>query len=196
LFFGALCAHHRNGLIDRFFSSIAFVGMSLPSFWVALLLLWAFAVCLRWFPAYGFSSPYDLILPALALSTTASGLLFRLVRSCILEAKGSAWMYTLKGKGLSEFAITTRHTLKNIAIPTLTQVVNSFILVLGDTIIVETIFGLPGIGFYLVHAVLVKDIPVVSGFVFALGLIVITVNLILELSYTILDPRTRTAGDA
>jgi peptide/nickel transport system permease protein len=191
LIFGNLCAYFRSTLLDRAVTAIASVNTSLPSFWVALLLLWVFAIRLHWFPAYGFTSLRDLVLPSIAIALPVSGTIFRVVRGNAAEAQGSAWMYTLRGKGIHPALILCRHTLKNIAIPVLTQTTNCFILVLGITMVVERIFGLPGIGSFLAHAVLMKDIPVVSGFVFAVGMLVITVNLGLEVVYSLIDPRTR-----
>jgi peptide/nickel transport system permease protein len=191
LFFGNLCAYFRNTPVDRAVTAIAAVSTSLPSFWIALLLLWVFAIRLRWFPAYGFTSVSDLVLPSIAIALPISGTIYRVVRGNVCEAQGSAWMYTLRGKGMSPAYILRKHTLKNISIPFLTQTANCFILVLGITMVVENIFGLPGIGSFLAHAVLMKDIPVVSGFVFAIGMLVITVNLCLETLYGMIDPRTR-----
>jgi peptide/nickel transport system permease protein len=191
LIFGNLCAYFRSTLLDRTVTAIASVNTSLPSFWVALLLLWVFAIRLHWFPAYGFTSLRDLVLPSIAIALPVSGTIFRVARGNAAEAQGSAWMYTLRGKGMSPAFILRRHTLKNIAIPFLTQTTNCFILVLGVTMVVERIFGLPGIGSFLAHAVLMKDIPVVSGFVFAIGMLVIIVNLGLEVVYSLIDPRTR-----
>jgi peptide/nickel transport system permease protein len=188
---GLICALCRNRWPDKVLLGLSSLNMSVPSFWLALILLWLFSLKLRIVPAFGFRKLSDLFVPALSLGISSSSSLLQVTRASVLEALNSSWTFTLRGKGLSERTIMIKHILKNIAIPVLTLGIGDFIMMLGGSTLIENIYGLPGVGAYLVKSIPSKDIPVVSGFLFLLGLIIVLANLALEISWLIIDPRLR-----
>jgi peptide/nickel transport system permease protein len=188
---GLICALCRDRWPDKVLLGLSSLNMSVPSFWLALILLWLFSLKLRIVPAFGYQKLSDLFMPALALGIGSSSSLLQVTRASVMEALSSSWTFTLRGKGLSERTIMTKHILRNIAIPTLSLGIGDFIMMLGGSTLIENIYGLPGVGAYLVKSIPSKDIPVVSGFLFLLGLIIVLANLALEISYLIIDPRLR-----
>jgi peptide/nickel transport system permease protein len=188
---GLICALWRDRWPDMVLLGLSSLNMSTPSFWLALILLWLFSLKLRLVPAFGFRKLSDLLMPALSLGISSSSSLLQVTRASVLEALTSSWAFTLRGKGLGEKTIMARHILKNITMPVLTLGIGDFIMMLGGSALIENIYGLPGVGAYLVKSIPAKDIPVVSGFLFLLGLIIILANLALEIVWLVIDPRLR-----
>ena len=188
---GILSALNKDGIIDNLVRAYASIKMAIPSFWLALLLIWVFSVKFKLVSAFGYNGLESLILPSLALGLGMAGSLARVLRTCILEALSSDYVLTARAKGLSELAVMVKHVLKNAFLPVVTLIGMKTAYLLGGAVIVETIFGWPGIGSYFVEAINAKDYPVVSGFVFIFGILFALVNLAVDVSYAILDPRVR-----
>jgi len=193
---GVLAALHRGGALDHASRIAALLGASMPSFWLAYLLIIAFAVQLRLLPVAGAATPQHLVLPALTLAVGAGAILTRLTRSAMLEELSHDYVRTARAKGLSERVVVRGHVLRNAlgAIVTVTGI--RLAALLGGAVIVETIFAWPGIGKYLVDSITARDYPTIQGFVLFAGSIVLLINLAVDLSYVRLDPRVRLGGGA
>jgi peptide/nickel transport system permease protein len=190
---GILAAVRPRGLFDAAVMALATLGLAVPSFFFGILLILLFAVNLGWVPVVGATGLGGLILPALAVALPAAGYIARIVRSSMLEVLGSEYLVTARQKGLAEPLIICRHALRNALIPIVTVIGLLFGQLLGGAIIVENVFARPGLGRLLVLAIQQRDIPVVQGGVLLIGLTYILVNLIVDISYTVIDPRIRLA---
>ena len=188
---GVISALFRNSLVDHVARLGALVGASVPSFWLAYLLILFFAVQLRLLPVAGASEPRHIVLPALTLAIGAAASLTRLTRSAVLEELMQDYVRTARSKGLRERSVVVGHALRNalIAIVTITGI--RLAALLGGAVIVETIFAWPGIGKYVVDSIFIRDYPTIQGFVLFTGTIVLLVNLAVDVSYVWLDPRVR-----
>ena len=189
---GIVSAVKRGTVVDRLAMAGAVAGQAVPIFWLALLLIALFGVRLRWLPVYGSGSLAHFVLPAVSLSTIIMGRLARLVRSSMLEVLGQDYVRTARAKGLSESRVLAVHALKNASIPIVTLLGLQFAQLLGGAVVTETIFAWPGIGCLVVEAIFNRDFPVVQGVVLVVSLIFVAVNVLVDLSYAILDPRIRT----
>lgn len=197
---GIIAALKRNSPIDYLVSVIAFVGVSMPSFWFGILLIIAFAVNLGWMPAVGYASIVDdgvwewfkhLLLPAVAVGAGFSAILMRFVRAGLLEVLGSDYVRTARAKGLSERAVIIRHAMRNALVPVVTIAGIQLALLLSGTVIIEIVFSIRGMGRILVGAILDKDYPIVQGVILLISVIFVMANLIVDIIYTFLDPRIR-----
>lgn len=190
---GIVAALRPNSLLDSVVMVVATLGVAVPSFWFALLLIYAFSVHFHWFPAAGGVGFKPLILPALTLGVSASSVIARLTRSSMLEVMRQDFVVTARAKGLGEHMLVYRHGLKNALIPVVTVVGLQFGALLSGAVIVETVFARQGIGRLAVDAILSKDYPLVQGTVLATATAYVLVNLIVDLLYVLLDPRMRNA---
>jgi ABC-type dipeptide/oligopeptide/nickel transport system permease component len=163
----------------------------MPSFWLGLLLIFFFSLRLEWFPATGGGDFRHLVLPALTLGLGASAIIARLTRSTMLEVLRQEYITTARAKGLREFFVIVRHALRNALIPTVTILGLQFGQLLGGTVVIETVFGRPGIGRLIVSGILEKDFPLVQGIVLFIAVSYVTINLLIDLLYAALDPRIR-----
>ncbi len=196
---GMLAASRPDGLRDRVVTSVASLGIAVPSFWLAMILVAWFALHFGWFPATGAvplkdSVPKALhhaILPALALAAGGVAEVSRQLRSSLVEILSSPPVRTLRAKGLSANVILWKHGLKNAGVNLLTVATLLFNRMLAATVVVEAVFAIPGMGNLIVNAALTRDLPVVQGVVFVMVLVVISVNLVADLLYTVLDPRIK-----
>ncbi|MEO8631783.1 MAG: nickel ABC transporter permease [Chloroflexota bacterium] len=188
---GIVSALFRDSVVDQIARLGALVGASIPSFWLAYLLILFFAVQLRILPVAGASEPRHIVLPALTLAIGAAASLTRLTRSAMLEELFQDYVRTARSKGLRERAVVVTHALRNalIAIVTITGI--RLAALLGGAVIVETIFAWPGIGKYVVDSIFSRDYPTIQGFVLFTGTVVLLVNLAVDVSYVWLDPRVR-----
>lgn len=186
---GVLAALKRGSWVDTGSRLLALLGAAVPSYVLALLLMLLFAVKLDWLPAIGYGSPKNLVLPALALSVGVMAQLMRLTRATMLETLGQDYMRTARAKGLGEAGVVWRHGLKNALLPVITVIGTSTGHLLGGAVIIETIFGWPGVGQFVVVGISQRDYPVVQGFVLYLAVIFLMVNLAVDLAYGWLDPR-------
>jgi ABC-type dipeptide/oligopeptide/nickel transport system permease component len=196
--FGIIGAYKRNSLMDYFSMTLALVGYSAPSFWLAILLLIFFSIRLDWFPTLGGGDLADwpslaqhLVLPALSLGLRHAGLVARITRSSMLEVLAEDYVRTARAKGLAEGAVLYRHALKNASIPIVTVVGLNIGALLGGSVATEIVFTRPGMGRLLVEAILARDYPMIQGVVLIWALIFIFVNLVVDLTYTYLDPRVK-----
>lgn len=188
---GVVSALWRSSWVDVAAMSFAIVGVSMPIFWLASMLIFVFAITLGWFPVTGAGGLNRLVLPALALGLVSSATLARLVRSSVLEVLSQAYVTTARSKGLREVVILGRHVLKNAFIPVITVMGLQFGTLLSGAVITETVFARPGLGKLLVDAILIKDFPVIQAVILIVALIYVLMNLLVDVSYAFLDPRIR-----
>jgi ABC-type dipeptide/oligopeptide/nickel transport system permease component len=195
---GVAAAKWRNKWVDVLILNISTVGMAIPSFWLALLMLMLFSVKLRWFPTFGAGSPGDLLsqlraltLPAFALGIAGMVFIARITRSSMLDILREDYVRTARAKGVSEKIVLFKHTLKNAAIPIVTVIGFYFGIFVSGGVVMETIFARPGLGKLLVDAVFGRDYSVIQGVVLFIVIIFVIVNLLTDLIYSLLDPRVR-----
>jgi peptide/nickel transport system permease protein len=191
LILGILAAIHYNTWIDRFAMVVSLAGVSMPNFWLGFLLIFIFSLQLDWLPATGQGGLERLILPAATLGLGYSAVVTRLVRSSLLEVLGNRYIATARAKGLSERIVVLKHALGNALISVVTIIGVQLGNLLAGTIIVETVFSRQGMGRLAVTAVLDRDYPLIQGVVIVSALGYVLVNLLVDLSYSILDPRIR-----
>jgi len=196
---GMLAASRPDGLRDRVVTSVASLGIAVPNFWLAMILVAWLALAFGWFPATGavafktdpLGALHHAVLPALALAAGGTAEVARQLRSSLVEILASPPVRTLRAKGLSPGVILWKHGLKNAGVNLLTVATLLFNRMLAATVVVEAVFAIPGMGNLIVNAALTRDLPVVQGVVFVMVLVVIAVNLAADLLYTVLDPRIR-----
>jgi ABC-type dipeptide/oligopeptide/nickel transport system permease component len=193
---GILAALKHNQWLDRLCMVLAITGVSMPNFWLALLFMYAIsAVAMRWnvtlLPVTGQGDLKHLILPAVVLGFGASGSLARLVRSSMLEVLQQEYMVTAESKGLRRATLVLRHALPNALIPVITMIGLTFGALLGGTVIIETVFSRQGLGRTIVEAIIWKDLPIVQAAVLLTAVMYMLVNLLVDISYAIIDPRIR-----
>ncbi|CAA9556130.1 MAG: Dipeptide transport system permease protein DppB [uncultured Thermomicrobiales bacterium] len=190
---GMMAAVWRNSPVDHLSRVVALFSAAMPSYWVAYLLILAFAVRLQVLPVAGQGTWRHLVLPSLTLGLASTATLMRLTRSEMLNVLGQDFIRTGRAKGLSPRAVNLRHALRNALIPVTTVVGLRFAGLLGGAVIVETIFAWPGIGKYVLDSIFDRDYPVIQGFVVFMGSVFLLINLIVDVSYGLLDPRIRLA---
>lgn len=188
---GIVAAVRPNSLLDSGIMIVATLGVAIPSFWFALLLIYAFSVHYHWFPAAGGTGLKPLVLPAITLGISAAAVIARLTRSSMLEVMRQDYIGTARAKGLRERAVVYRHGLKNALIPVVTVVGLQFGALLSGAVIVETVFARQGIGRLAIDAILNKDYPLVQGTVLITASAYVLTNLVIDLLYAMLDPRLR-----
>ncbi|MFP5461942.1 MAG: ABC transporter permease [Gammaproteobacteria bacterium] len=194
---GILAASRPDSLVDRAVTAIASLGIAVPNFWLAMILVSWLALEFWWFPATG-SHPFGddplkaiqhATLPAVALASGGISEVSRQLRSSLVESLSSQQVRTLHAKGLTPAAILWKHGLKNVGVNLLTVTTLLFNRMLAATVVVEAVFAIPGMGNLIVNGALTRDLPVVQGVVFVMVLVVIAVNLAADILYTVLDPR-------
>lgn len=186
---GIVAATHQHTWIDTIAMAGSFLGVSMPNFWLALLLIYFFAVRLGWFPATGAGTPQQLILPSIVLALQQIALIARLVRAHMVEVLQEEYIKTARAKGLRERSVLWGHALRNACLPIVTLLGLNFGYLLSGTVIIETVFARPGIGRYIVDGILQKDFPLVQAAVLMTATIYLLVNLLTDLSYALIDPR-------
>lgn len=196
---GIMASSKPNSKLDGAIMGVASLGVAIPNFWLGMVLVSFFALTWQWFPATGFESPtsdlsaalWFATLPAIALSTNGISEVARQLRGSLVEIHGSQYVRTLHAKGLSPSAILWKHGLKNVSVNLVTVISLLFNKALAATVVIETVFAIPGMGSTIVTAVLQGDFPVVQGAVLAMVVTVIAINLLADLLYTVLDPRIK-----
>jgi len=188
---GLLAALSRNSWLDVASMGTALLGVSMPSFWLGLLLIFAFSLHLAWFPATGGGDLRHLVLPSITLGTIAAAIIARLTRSSMLEVLGQDYVRTARAKGLGGFSVVVRHALKNALIPIITIFGLQFGNLLAGAVIVETVFSRPGLGRLIVGGILSKDFPLVQGTVLFVATVYVLINLLVDVAYAYADPRIR-----
>jgi peptide/nickel transport system permease protein len=188
---GAIAALNRNSFLDWSSMIVALIGVSMPGFWLGLLLIFTFAVHFRWFPPTGHASLKHLVLPALALGLPRVGRMARITRSSLLEVVGQDYIRTARAKGLAERAVVFRHALRNSLIPIISLMGLDLGYIVGGSVVIEHVFARPGIGDMMLRAIYSRDFPVLQGSMFVLALAIILSNIIADVAYVIVDPRIR-----
>ncbi len=198
---GVAAAIHRRTPIDSFSTAFAMFGISMPDFWLGILLILVFSVWMGLLPSVGFVSPATdlllnlkhLLLPALALGLSEAAVFMRQTRSGMLEVLGQDFIRVARAKGTPERVIIWHHTLKNAALPIVTIMGLRFGRLIGGTVVIESIFGLPGLGRLAVQSIVMRDYLALQGVVLLVALFVVIINLITDIIYAVLDPRIRLA---
>ena len=196
---GVISAVRRGGFLDSFTSIIANIGVAVPVFWLGILGIYLFGLHLGWLPVYGYTSPFDdfwlsmkkAVMPALCLAVLPLAVWTRQTRSSMLEVIREDYIRTARSKGLKERTVIVRHALKNAIIPVITLLGLQVRNLVGGSVLVETVFNIPGMGRLLVTSVLGKDFPVVQGCILVIALVVALANLVVDISYGYFNPRTR-----
>ena len=199
---GIYAASHHNRLGDTGVMAASQVGIAIPNFWFAILLILVFAVKLQWFPAGGFpgwdDEPWQafkaLILPAVALAVVQAAILARITRSAVLDVLREDFVRTARAKGLSQRQVLWRHVLRNAFVPVLTVMGLQFANLLTGTVVVENVFSLPGLGRLIFQAIANRDVIVVQNVVMLLAAAVIVINFVVDVLYAVIDPRLKVAS--
>ncbi len=200
---GTIASANKGTWIDLSVLGAALVGVSIPSFWLAILLMMTFAVNWQLLPSIGYTAPAEdftefvrhLILPVVTLGAIMAGALSRLTRSEMIDQLSQDYIVTARAKGLSKFEIVYKHALRNALIPIVTFAGLELGTVLGSAIVIERIFSLPGLGQLIVESIFLRDYPMVQGTILFLSLIFVLINLLVDISYTLLDPEIRLGGE-
>jgi ABC-type dipeptide/oligopeptide/nickel transport system permease component len=188
---GFLSAVHEGTWLDFVGVNLALLLQSMPSFWLGIMLIIVFAVQLGWLPTAGKSGPESVLLPAFTLASVFLPQILLLVRSGIAEALQEDYVRTARAKGLTGRVIHLRHTLPNILIPLVTVIGLNFGVLLGGSVVTETVFSWPGVGLLAIEGVYARDFPLVQAAIFTLSLGIVLMNLCVDLLYGVLDPRVR-----
>jgi peptide/nickel transport system permease protein len=196
---GVIAAWKHGTWIDRFVMGLSVLGFSVPVFVIGYVLIQVFAIDLRWLPVQGFKSISSglglfierLVLPTLTLSFIYVALIARMTRAAMLDVLGEDYVRTARAKGIGEVAVLLRHALRNAAIPVITVIGTGFALLISGVVVTESVFNLPGVGRLTVDAVLARDYPVIQAMILLTSLVYVTVNLLIDVAYTLLDPRIR-----
>jgi len=188
---GVIAATAKRKAVDGAAMATALLGISIPNFWLAIILIIIFGINLKWVSVTGGQGLRDLVLPSFCLALGPLATVARLTRSCILEVVREDYVRTAWAKGLRDWAVTTRHVLRNALIPVVTVIGLQFASLLGGTVFIESVFARPGIGRFAVNAILMRDYPQIQGTVLFVATIYVLVNLGVDLLYAFLDPRIR-----
>jgi peptide/nickel transport system permease protein len=196
---GVLAAWKAGTWIDRLIMVVAVVTFSFPVFVLGYILIYQFGISLRWLPTQGYRSPFDdvwgfvrhMTLPTVALSSIYIALITRITRASVLETLNEDYIRTARAKGQTETKVLFRHALKNAAVPIVTIIGIGIALVIGGAVVTETVFNLPGLGRLVVDAILRRDYPIIQGLILVFSSVYILINLLVDILYTLLDPRIR-----
>lgn len=195
---GTAAAVWRGTVIDKGLMALALMGLSIPIYWTGLILIWFLSFKLNLFPISGRGGPiwtlkgiHYLLLPALTLGTVLVGSTARLTRATMLEVLRNDFVRTARAKGVSQRIVLFKHALRNASLPIITLIGLQLGSLLGGAVVTETVFTWPGMGRMVVRAILSKDFPVVQGIVLVMALLFLTINLVVDLLYAVLDPRVR-----
>lgn len=199
LFAGIISAVKRHSILDHTFTFAAFLGISMPDFWMGILLIILFAVNLQWLPAIGYQPLSEgfwpwfshLLLPALAAGLPFSAIITRITRSAMLEVLQTDYIKVARAKGLHERIIVLRHAFQNALIPVVTVMGIAVALLISGAVVVENVFAIKGLGRVLIQGILNRDFPVVQGAILVVSVIFVFTNLAVDILYTVIDPRIR-----
>ena len=191
---GIISALRHRTWIDSVSMVMSLLGVAMPVFWIAILLILIFSINLGWFPATGGVGAGSMVLPAVALGLGAAGLIARLVRSSMLEVLRAEYIVTARSKGLREAPVIVRHALRNALIPLVTIVGLQIGNLLSGAVVVETVFARQGIGSMLIKGIVQKDFPLVQGLILFIAVVYIGINIAIDILYGVIDPRVRTGA--
>lgn len=196
---GVLAASNRGALIDRFVLSLSVLGLSVPVFVLAYVLIGTFSIQLGWFAPQGYKSLADgigphlyyMTLPALTLASTYIALIARMTRTSMVEVLQQDYIRTARSKGVAESRVLFRHALRNAAVPIITVIGSGFAMMISGVVITESVFNIPGIGRLVVDAVLSRDYALIQALILLTGVLYVVVNLLIDIAYAVTDPRIR-----
>ncbi len=188
---GVIAATHGSRVLNQVINVLALIGLSIPGYWLGIISLSFFAVELNWVSVLGGEGIKDLILPAIALGLPSAALFMRLTRNTMLEALGSDYVRTARAKGLPDYLVVWKHVFRNAMIPIITALGLQTGALLGGTVLIESVFARPGLGRYAVTAILNRDFPQVQGMILFSAVVYVVLNLIVDLTYVVIDPRVR-----
>jgi ABC-type dipeptide/oligopeptide/nickel transport system permease component len=186
---GIVAAIRRNTMLDLLISGISVFGVSMPVYWLGLMMIIVFAIALHLFPAAGADEPTSIVMPAVTLALFSVGLIARMTRSSMLEVFGQDYIRTARAKGAPFRLIVFRHALRNALLPVMTVIGLQFGSLLGGAVVTETVFAWPGVGRLLVDSIFFRDYPVVQGLVLMFGTTFVLINLVVDVLYAYVDPR-------
>jgi ABC-type dipeptide/oligopeptide/nickel transport system permease component len=187
---GFLAAYRRGSLVDTALMTVAIAGVSIPHFWLGLVLLFVFAVDLQWLPVAG-TGPLNLVLPAVTLGLSNAAIVARMTRSSMIDVMGQDFVRTAHAKGLPKAVVLERHVLRAGLVPILTMAGLQFATMMGGAIVVENIFAWNGVGRLAIEAIFQRDYPLIQGFILVFASVVVIVSVLLDLVYALVDPRIR-----
>jgi peptide/nickel transport system permease protein len=196
---GVIAAWKANTWIDRAVMVFAVIGFSVPVFVLGYFLIYGLSLGLNWFPVQGYRSPFNglgpfflhIALPTLALSAIFIALIARITRATVLEVLSEDYIRTARAKGQTERLVLFRHALKNAAVPIVTVIGLGIALLIGGVVVTESVFNIPGLGRLVVDAILKRDYPIIQGLILLFSFVYIFLNLLIDIAYTVLDPRIR-----
>ena len=196
---GVIAAYKHGSGIDRLVMGFSVIGFSVPVFVLGYLLIYLFAIQLKWFPVQGYKSIadgfgpfiYRLILPGFTLSVIYIALIARITRASVLEVLGEDYIRTAYAKGLTNRVVLMRHALRNAAVPIVTVIGIGIALLIGGVVVTESVYNIPGLGRLTVDAVLGRDYPTIQAIILVFSFVYVIINLLIDLAYTLLDPRIR-----
>lgn len=196
---GVISAYRQGSWLDRIVMGFSVLGFSIPVFVIGFALIYVFSLKLGWFPVQGYQRLAEgvggwlmhLILPSLALSVIFVAFIARMTRTSVLEVLGEDYIRTARAKGQTETKVLVRHALRNAAVPIVTVIGFALAILIGGVVVTESVFNVPGLGLLTVDAVLNRDFPTIQAVVLLFSLIYVLINLVIDLSYTVLDPRIR-----
>jgi len=189
IFAGVVAAIRRNTLLDLLISGLSVFGVSMPVYWLGLMMIILFAIELHLFPAAGADEPTSIVMPAVTLALFSVGLIARMTRSSMLEVLGQDYVRTARAKGAPFRSVVFRHALRNALLPIMTVIGLQLGALLGGAVVTETVFAWPGVGRLLVDSIFFRDYPVVQGLVLMFGTTFVVINLLVDLLYAYVDPR-------
>ena len=187
-------AARRNGLADNIIRAVPVIGLGMPAFWLGIMLILVFGLKLGWFPVAGYGETLPehvrgMVLPGLTIALTLSPILIRSLRASMIDVLGSDYIVTARSKGLSSSEVMRRHALRNAAISSVTVLGVNIAYLTGSTLVVERVFSLPGIGQQMLNSIMGRDFPTVQGITLVFAIMVVTVNLLTDVTHAVLDPR-------
>jgi peptide/nickel transport system permease protein len=196
---GVLAAWRRGSWIDRSVMGFSVLGFSVPAFVIGYVLIYVFAIELAWLPVQGYQRIGDgiggflerLVLPSITLAVVFVALIARITRASVLEVLNADHVRTARAKGLGELPVLLRHVLRNAAVPIVTVIGIGVAVLIGGVVVTESVYGIPGLGRLTVDAVLARDYPTVQAVILVFSVVYVLINLLVDLSYTVLDPRIR-----
>lgn len=188
---GSIAAFNVGGMIDRSISVVSLIGASAPDFWIAIVAIVLFAINLSWLPTSGVGTPWHWIMPVAVLFIRPFGLIVQVVRGSMLSALSAPYVKTARAKGVKNRPLIFVHTLRNAMLPVITVIGDQAAALLNGAVIVETIFGFPGIGKLMIDSILQRDFNVVMAAILVTAIAIFIMNILIDIAYSVLDPRIR-----
>lgn len=193
---GTLSAAYKDSLLDHGIQGLTNIMLSIPGFWLAILMVLLFAEVLGWLPTSGTGGAKYMLMPAIVLSCATTATAARLMRSALLGELGKQYFLAANAKGISKYRLIVRNALPNAIVPVITLLGNYFGGILGGSVVVETIFALPGVGSYAIEAIYMRNYPALQGYVLLTGFLFVAVTLAVDLISLVLNPKIRLGGSS